>query len=167
MKKYYTKYIESDKPLKNGDSFVYVNDMNRVVQHDFRYSGMIIDMNYLQRMELAICDYVIKAGDKLRCYKPDRLEWVDVEFIEDVSGVVDGGMHYTYRVKFPDGQIGVSLKKNFLKVIGIVSPEATWVKAGDEFNEEDLFANGCGHNWNDIPTNLWRFQIKGPCGHFH
>lgn len=67
------------------------------------------------------------------------------------------------------------------KVIGEISPEATWVKEGDEFEEEQLkfwknLSSGLNHqggfvvnpkirpDWQEWVTDV---QIKGPCGHFH
>jgi len=60
-------------------------------------------------------------------------------------------------------------KKQF-KVIGKVSKEALWVKDGDEFDDDELIANGYGVNWNkdgDRNGFLYTLKIKGPCGHFH
>ena len=50
--------------------------------------------------------------------------------------------------------------------MGEVSKYATWVKEGDEFNKEELFANGIGYNWHP-KHKCGFFQVKGPCGHFH
>lgn len=47
------------------------------------------------------------------------------------------------------------------KVIGEISPDAVWVKEGDEFN----YPLECTH---PLPLKDGRYcMIKGPCGHFH
>lgn len=74
------------------------------------------------------------------------------------------------------------------KVIGEISPEATWVNEGDEFEEGDYrirwyslraqrFTPHGDYEPSDEYTNLGEgrkyghtttyVQIKGPCGHFH
>lgn len=77
--------------------------------------------------------------------------------------------------------------KSIIKVIGEKSPEATWVKEGDEFDESEIEAW-----WWDVNRGWFRyryeaddelreyirivnkrgdiskiFKLKGPCGHFH
>lgn len=75
------------------------------------------------------------------------------------------------------------VKSHWIKVIGEISPEATWVKDGDEFNEYQLWCKNIPfwgntyimiqpHAWNEPrPTEKgWSdeiIKIKGPCGHFH
>ena len=76
------------------------------------------------------------------------------------------------------------------KVMGLISPEATWVKEGDEFEEDQIkicvdpdnqdnwyvdVPSGKYHDDDPIPPsrdNLYTdgtkiVYIKGPCGHFH
>ena len=66
------------------------------------------------------------------------------------------------------------------KSLGEISTEATWVKEGDEFTEEEISRNRICH---DSPGNTgccfhcsrskgcdsedYNYLIKGPCGHFH
>jgi hypothetical protein len=57
-------------------------------------------------------------------------------------------------------------KKNVFRPLGTVSPEALWIKDGDEFTFEELMAQGVGVNWSPVRTG-WKFTLKGPCGHFH
>lgn len=79
------------------------------------------------------------------------------------------------------------LENDWLKVIGEISPEATWVKEGDEFDEDEV--EGVLYNrkhpdesiygftvekllaWiklNPMPEKYQViFHIKGKCGHFH
>jgi hypothetical protein len=59
---------------------------------------------------------------------------------------------------------------SLFKVVGEISQEATWVKEGDEFDREDLRANGVGVNWSEEShdSGKYKFKIKCPtCNHFH
>lgn len=68
--------------------------------------------------------------------------------------------------------------KEVFKVIGEISPEATWVKEGDEFDENYILGyiaeDGSSYPLDIIGEQLVvssesidYYQIKGPCGHFH
>jgi len=80
---------------------------------------------------------------------------------------------------FDNGYLGIAKKKsegfNF-KMIGEISPEATWVKEGDEFDEEDvkeIWWHPKGNCETFPPRNpnqthkIKRFLILGPCKCFH
>jgi hypothetical protein len=80
-------------------------------------------------------------------------------------------------------------EKGAFQVIGEISPDATWVKEGDEFDEDEVQRQIYNDSGVDFPwenydedsgvwdENYWnseevseefkRVQIKGPCGHFH
>lgn len=58
------------------------------------------------------------------------------------------------------------------KAMGEVSPEATWVKERDEFDEDEIALKCyCGHtdrcNCGPTEGKPMIYKIKGPCGHFH
>ncbi len=56
------------------------------------------------------------------------------------------------------------------KIVGSVSPNATWVKRGDRFEVDDLSAQGIGTNWCDENPDVgkFKFKIKCPtCNNFH
>jgi hypothetical protein len=77
-----------------------------------------------------------------------------------------------------------------VKIVGEISPEATWVKEGNEFDEEEvqecwLWNHSTGsivlrkHEGSEIDKRIIKkehgdqiefktgYLIKGPCGHFH
>ena len=61
-------------------------------------------------------------------------------------------------------KVGYNISENdVIKVIGEISPDATWVKEGDEFDESDIDHGG----WVDEDLKTILIKIKGPCGHFH
>ena len=47
------------------------------------------------------------------------------------------------------------------KIIGEISPDVTWVKEGDEFDEDQIL------KWDIIGSEYKFIQIKGACNHFH
>jgi hypothetical protein len=66
------------------------------------------------------------------------------------------------------------------KVIGEISPEATWVKDGDEFDETEFINTHVCHDFEGNTGYCFHCQrskgcdstdyiinVKGPCGHFH
>jgi hypothetical protein len=154
------------------------------------------DIKY-QLVELFVCNKDIKPGDKLRCYKPDFSEYLEVEFIEEKSGYVEGKLISVYACKYPNDSVGVALAEHFFKVIGTVSPEAIWVTEGMEFNDDEIQIiykkryecicekpdvyrtkeqSECKHMIDDYRGGdfcdrkidvIDIVKIKGPCGHFH
>lgn len=63
-----------------------------------------------------------------------------------------------------------------VKVIGPMSPNATWVKEKDEFESGDIYTDGLGFIWwfdykgekSSEPNGYYKYlRVKGPCGHFH
>lgn len=85
----------------------------------------------------------------------------------------------TYIVKKKEGKLFL-FKKD--QEIGQVSPDATWVKEGDKWTEEEFYW-GCfpRHEHAEDGSTIWLdedneldperkipiYNIKGPCGHFH
>jgi hypothetical protein len=57
-------------------------------------------------------------------------------------------------------------KTKCFKVIGEISPDATWVTEGMEFEEAEVKRIAIGIS-NPIGSKYHIYQIKGPCGHFH
>lgn len=87
-------------------------------------------------------------------------------------------LNYSYpekRYNYDPESIDISGGENF-KVVGKISPEATWVKDGDKINEDDwrwityffddlvILPKDRKYDQKEEPVTL---QIKGCCGHFH
>lgn len=88
----------------------------------------------------------------------------DIKVGDIVDELLNTGEYEKFEIHTPND---VNLERQF-KVIGEISPDAlSFVKEGDEFEHDELFANGVGLNWSPIHTN-YKFQVKCPtCGHFH
>ena len=52
------------------------------------------------------------------------------------------------------------------KKVGKISPDATWMKEGDEFTEEEILRDYPIENEKEEVVS-WIIKLKGPCGHFH
>lgn len=119
---------------------------------------------------LFLCMSHLKKGDRVKCIKT-LLGKGDVGF----SGLTYETSYLTegkeYEIWMDDGSYwGVysddgpmnfpkSYFQNF-KILGPISPQAAWVKEGDEFDEDEWRKT----DFINRPS-IW--QIKGPCGHFH
>jgi len=54
------------------------------------------------------------------------------------------------------------------KIIGIIPTPEQWITEYMELDKDDLLANGVGVNWDDIPTDIWKFKVKCPtCKNYH
>lgn len=148
----------------------------------------------------------IKAGDKyirknapqwgvsIACACPDQILWKKVQLFL-CSRDIQVGDSYHFDVGYASGEkvadqedvTQLHLENNPFKVIGPISPKATWVKEGDEFEEDQVqewfwhknqkaFMFRADEEW--VPKFLeiskdkdWyergHYMIKGPCGYFH
>ena len=151
MKKYFAKYLPVEGEIKEGD--VALNKqgygLSRVGK---KVEGSIAEFEmhtmrpyesdvtpgkmctrtsnsykqYEQKVKLFLCSRDIQADDEL--YYP---EGVEDKIRKEYNRYSDG--NETYEQWFL-GSIKWILSLGVCKVIGQISPEATWVKEGDEFN---------------------------------
>ena len=120
-----------------------------------------------KKVKLFLCSGDIKVGDKV--FKP-RFENLDTFIVLDNE-------QKTFKEKWIT--LSEAIFGGYFKKVGLISPEATWVKEGDELerkninpiyvcekgDECDLYFGKqiCPASHNLIDT----IKIKGPCGHFH
>jgi hypothetical protein len=102
--------------------------------------------------KLYLCSSDIGIGDNV----------IDVYGKEFVVSVIRKSLDG--RVMVGDEETIIFLESVF-KLISQISREATWVKEGDIFREDELLQQGFGVNITPSPNGFMR--IKGPCGHFH
>lgn len=109
------------------------------------------------RGKLSLCSRDIQVGDIFNFISSDG-KLFERKFVEEFNDHED--------------------KINWFKIIGEISPNATWVKEGDEFDKDDLQVRRKYNRWesehfNNLNLNKsWLsndcfITIKGPCGHFH
>lgn len=135
--KYFAKYLPVEGEIREGDHWVHPN--GAILPWTKTYvDGPIATLNP-KKAQLFLCSRDIHAGDRYLT-EPDLSK---ERICEDDSYNFD----------------------HCLKIIGPISSEATWVKEGDEFEEEDAkeedIFNDLGH------ISGCYYMIKGPCGHFH
>ena len=157
-KPYFTKYLPDPKggEIKEGDWILANGTPEQVIEIKIvdtpQYKTEKAWWSSAQKVKLFLCSRDIQVGDEIM--------WI---------GNGDGVNEKSYGTKsvVQEGTTDLGFHPNWVKVIGEVSPEATWVKEGMEFDEEDLLANGVGVNYNNQHGN-YIFQIKCPnCLKFH
>jgi len=112
MKIYFAKYFPVEGEPDNGDMVISPDGkITKVVLSEITYPEDYT-IGGANLAKLFLCSKDIKIGDKVKLLE---------------------GSNNDYDIKFED-EIGNDL---WFKVIGELSPDAIWVKEGDEFNEEE------------------------------
>ena len=159
-KPYFTKYLPVEGEIKEGDK-VWDSNFNRV--RNIKYvSKELADFSNKtgnKKAKLSLCSRDIQVGDRVyytpsnKSLNPPKEGFYTVNFTNPPL------------VSFTDTR-GVVDRDLCIKVIGEVSPEATWVKEGMEFDKEQIKVVGYGNHW-DKHRNLTNIQFKCPhCGKF-
>lgn len=152
--KYFTKYLPVEGEIKKGD---------RVIDPDFASlgtrlealtdkEGKTIKERGGSKVKLFLCSRDIQVGDKYfhDTYHP----YPKGDMADTNTKVMNAHMMVSNEGENYDGDWSY-------KVIGEISPEATWVTEGTEFEDDDISVYDVSH----LPDTIC--YIKGPCGHFH
>jgi|SRR5581483_5516319 len=154
MKPYFAKYLPVEGEIKEGD--LVANTASSGLEH--RWIARWDIKNYApttKKVKLFLCSRDIKVGDKVLLgshQSPDEAKPLHPDDFER-------GKHL-----------------GCYKVLGEISPEATWVKEGDEFEGSEVqqcyfyktrYGYSKEHPWTENHERVTLFEIKGPCGHFH
>jgi hypothetical protein len=167
MKPYFAKYFPVEGEIRDGNWYFWpIEAPNSAYQYKEEISAdwkknMGDIFKSLQKVQLFLCSRDLRAGDVvLTPFKWDERR---------VESILDEDKVYLVGCSEP------ILRNEMFKVIGPISPEAEWVKEGDEFEEPELWMLVIGNTvyWKFDPT--WDFikyplncvLIKGPCGHYH
>ncbi len=168
MKQYFVKLIQAEGDIKVGD---YVKEglspsFHRVMEHsDIAFINS--KNSPFQKFKAFICSRDIQVGDKIYVYYDSKSHrWNNgFYFVTSVKDRIEA-----YKEGTPKDNISSIHKDNPIKIVGEISPDAIWVKEGDEFNEDELEKtdefSGLYHSVYK-GERLQRYKIKGPCGHFH
>lgn len=151
-KPFFAKYIAVEGEIKEGDK--YIHPLTGRLETAIHVHGS--KTHPYQPIKLFLCSRDIQVGDKV-------INQLGEEFV-----IKDGG-----------DLVSAKLNKCY-KVIGEISPEATWVKEGDEFDEyrwiwepgEDMETEYLTEEEKqkgryEIKTWANQIAVKGPCGHWH
>jgi len=182
MKPYFAKLVPVEGPIKAGDKYILGKSLGLAAYGKGYIGTAVIDFTpEAQRdqeakiLKLFLCSRDIKVGDKAKWSKSDP--W---GVISEIGGSRENGDDYIVIKDYENGQ---KLNPNdctfesSYKIIGPISPEATWVKEGDEFDENEvrevaIVKNGNGFMFATLPIPQefitgYCYQLKGPCGRFH
>lgn len=149
--KYFAKYRPVKGDIKEGD-FYHVVGSNEYFQSGLGENTSVKKYPHdrwdklLQKVKLFLCSRDIEVGDMFIYVPPDG------EGKELTQIATENTIEALKTITFP-----------YWKVIGEISPEARWVKEGDEFNEDEVTEP----MFNDVGSHKAYCFIKGPCGHFH
>jgi len=129
--KYFVKYLPVEGKCKRGEIGWSINNATCLYDEG-------LPEGYCKPVKLFLCTRDIQVGDKVYA-EPDAVK-LGESFIIHKLETLDG--NYTiaeieYFTKFP-GNTREWPADNLWKVIGSVSPDAIWVKEGDQFEEEQI-----------------------------
>ncbi len=155
MKTYFAKYLPVEGEMKMGDKIFFKEDNTRGLLSEGGLPEWVINKCVEKKHKtgkLFLCSRDIRVGDELWTGRKETT----LVFEDGANGRDEGNWCH----------LSAAISGHYFKVIGEISPEATWVVEGDEFKRDSLSAHGVGVNWND-DYGKYTFTIKGPCGHFH
>ncbi len=155
MKKYFCKYLPVEGEIKEGDmvsdGVVVVENLPR--RHKRLTKAQKQGKDSLKKVKLFLCSREVMIGDKVRAN--DRIDH-----------------EYVLTAKHLDKMEEFELEHLLFKVIGEISPDATWVKEGDEFDEDDIEQVSELYGWNKEYNTDKDFQkffdksLSKTCTHF-
>jgi len=139
MKKYFTKYLPVEGEIKEGDYWKHPKAPNTIFPWTKAYARGPISTGLMQKVKLFLCSRDIQVGDKMT-----RLD--GSKFKADKAP--DGSAHWNGHA---------------YKVIGEVSPDATWVKEGMEFDEEEIYRSYTERDYDPEAeeADYYTYKLKG------
>jgi|GEM_PF-3423339 len=167
-KKYFAKYLPVKGEIKEGDWYLDEGEPMEAID-DRPLNARPYDLwEGYQKVKLFLCSRDIQVGNQLTDSRTGQTYQISDEYMhggipcwlteheKTIDGSIYGGDSYTL------------FKKEYaFKVIGEISPDASWVKEGDEFDEDDVHIPDSFH-WNKDDSGLLiGVKVRGLCGHFH
>jgi hypothetical protein len=158
--KYFAKYLSVEGEIKKGDKIQYhgIDGSFRpnIIEVKNEEHARYAEDRLWKKVKLFLCSRDVQVGDKF-----DQLPYGNGKAYEckEILGTF---------LKDDEGKNRVA--QFCYKVIGEISPDATWVKEGDEFDKDETIdfltlGNTDDNFGNWIPNGI--YLIKGLCGHFH
>lgn len=163
MKKYFAKYLPIERDIPE-----WMLKQSEQLAREIRGE----DVQHERKVQLFLCSRDIQVGDKVTFFDGVNMrDKLVVESLHEGGGVLKKP---TVTVVAPTNQI--------FKVIAPITPQALWVKEGDEFEEEEIeyWDNSCGKqesSWYheklkegklEYLTQYFTIKIKCPtCKTFH
>lgn len=131
MKKYFSKYLPIDGEIKEGDMFFFEGSTLPIQKNEFREKQypLSCDKDPKQKVKLFLCSKDIQLGDTY--YHDEYCPYPKGEVADSNTKVMNAHMMIANEGENYTGD-------ESFKVIGEISPEATWVKEGDTFDEGEI-----------------------------
>lgn len=124
---YFAKYLPVEGEIKVGEIGLFlgqVEEITGLMKHSAESNDKLI-----QKVKLFLCSRDIQVGDKVRTTKDN------INFFNDIVTEKRDNGYFTDE-EDPTGSSGLFYYPHqIFKVTGEISPEAVWVKEGDEFDE--------------------------------
>lgn len=156
--KYFAKYLPVEGEIKEGDKTFYKgsNVAFPVILNGYTTIEYFNKGDH-KKVKFFLCSRDIQVGDNV---------------------VIDGGAF----LNIEQDDIAFAKSNNGYRIIGEISPEATWVKEGDKFSEAEVHlyrplefshyekyfdTESQQEEERPVYKNITAAHIKGPCGHFH
>jgi len=169
MKPYFAKYLPVEGEIKSKEKFMWM-DNNSLDVADIELTPSIFknqkELN-LKPVKLFLCSRDVKVGDTVYKEPPFNTEYeLKKQFV---------GMLWVTDLDLENPNPTIVSKeplKGYYKVIGEISPNAKWVKEGDEFDNKELaliLSDGFNLKFEDIRVWVDDFirnypiAIKCPC----
>jgi len=152
-KLYLAKYLPVEGEIKEGMKYILTKSLGLGAYKEGYIGTAAIDFTKEAQedqggkiLKLFLCSRDIQVGDKVFEILADKSIGEEFEWTEEI--------HKHNHQFIEDGDV--------FKVIGEISPEATWVKEGDEFAEDEVDIYDVSH----LPMSVC--HIKCPtCKYFH
>lgn len=174
-KKYFAKFLPEEGEIKRIKGGMRAFDEKGILQHiaeDIQLE-LIPNLNKIyKKASLFLCSRDIQVGDIVNAsYNSNCVNGEVVKSLDDMSVP-----HWQIKLK-GDPEFAYWEKGCTYKVVGEISPNATWIKEGDKFTEGDINITeqcphyGGKHMWKDCSCKsgfIKGVYIKCPtCGTFH
>lgn len=189
MKTYFAKYLPVKGEIKEGDWVIHPDGKVRkcieIIKGDKDFNDFITMTDNTgcyrdksKKVKLFLCSRNIQVGDKVKSFNYPEQEEREVVNLRTSKKLVGAENHseiyHLVDIQYPN-EINTAAVSNFFKVIGEISPEATWVKEGDRFDKTEIKWTPWGKEFDwevlnsngELPYPNATISIKGPCGHFH
>lgn len=179
MKKYIAKLIPIEGEIKEGDTVIKKN--TTTIRDTWTLWKVKSILNNVAICDSVICDREPYLCDKvyedlLDIRKEKKVKFFlcsrDIQVGDRVNGEADAynlgtitrfdkieNAEIVWILEDEDGKEHDWIKSSIYKVIGEISPDATWVKEGDEFDTYRIYK--------DFIDEKTYVSLLGSCGYFH
>lgn len=170
-KKYFAKYLPVEGEIQEGDTFLEHGISYRLLHK--RDTECIICTLNLEKQFSAVCRNPVKSKLFL-CSRDIQIGDTNLQHYDPLTNTKCADEPRSIKneedLLYLKDYIENVERYDCFKVLGEISPEATWVKEGDVFNDDEVCIIYLNPPIEGVvyANKIRQFMgIKGPCGHFH